>query len=755
MLNNLTDKNPIGSWRGPQEGLPIPIDAGGYICGADQSVDGTMLTHWTDVANGMFRYAGDKQWTWALRPGSIPLIEYEPSKPSAQADSPGFSCLRIARSNKNIFYGQCYGRIWKTTDGGITFERLVGMGELYVGSNSAPGRNSNYNIDIHPTDPNIVLFGTQYHPDKLELCGPFYTLNGGTSKTKIEGLPAPTDTPVENGVTQWYKSYKHLVAIDPGAPANWYVFVRGSGIYKSANAHLGPFSLIAGSPTKCNQITVMANGDLWAAGNPGTGVNDVTRITRAGVVSNFSTGLGSGASALSVDPSNSSIIVAAQYNGHFAVSWNGGTNFSVFQDYMGKVHKGAGECLWLSNRNNSSVYASMLMHDKIVPGKVWVTHGTGIASFIVPADAAGSIILNDFSRGNAEKVATGICSTPNAVVMFNWDYVAFKLRSRTESINVPFQPPLFDNSTGLAIATDAATAADKKTMVMSIAFANRSSAISADDGESWQTLPGQQAAGINAMGAVAINTPQQIVLIGTNNNPCWRTKDGGQNWLPLQLIPGTQLSNQINAHYIRRHIIAADHTRPGAFALVCRLSSGPTGTPGLWFTSDTFDTATRKIEGMIGAGMGEGAAPINGPDHPAQMWQAQLEYIPGYSGELLYTPGNADYPNSRFYYMTGDGATLAQVDPRITGVTSFDFGPPAPGRDRPSVAFHGRVNGVWGLYFTYDWFTTLHLVSRRPDINLSGVAAVGCTNRFGEILVGCSSGWFPYFFTRSTIVRAA
>ena len=122
-----------------------------------------------------------------------------------------------------------------------------------------------------------------------------------------------------------------------------------------------------------------------------------------------------------------------------------------------------------------------------------------------------------------------------------------------------------------------------------------------------------------------------------------------------------------------------------------------------------------------------------------QFWQCQLDYVPGHSGELIYSP-HSDYKSDPFYWSADDGRTWSELNPKIRNVSCFGFGKTAPGQSRPALYFWGAFEGKDGLYGTWDWFKTApQLISRFPSPMLAKPSFVaGDPDQLGRIYFGTS-----------------
>ncbi len=822
-----------------------PIGGGGFVINWDQSTDGTEMACGHDVGSGAYiRNINQDRWYPAYNPTSVTETEAE-GPDGISSDGRGSCGIKYAPSNKNIMYSLWRSRLWRSSNKGAFWNR-TNAGEFFVQANSSnQPHNTQNTISIHPTDPQIVLWGTNKHASNLTVSGAFYTLDGGATAVQITGLPT-TGIPNDGSA-----GGHHYVVIDQGNPNYCYIFVHGQGVWQSTTGVTGTFSKITGSPTACKNIIVDQNGTLWLAtqNNPGP---DIYKRTRAGTATNIQTASGRSVT-VAVDPLNVNRIIVGHSDGVISISYDGGATWpDVYAAYNSNIICGDGEIAWLSNTGFNSSFTSVFVFDKVVPNKVWWVHGTGVSWFMVGTSAGSMPVItyHDYSNGQEEKVASCFLSIPGnpRPILGNWDYSIWPMDDLKRWKNRGIIPPKRGYGNGLMIARGLDYAADDPNfIVVGLAQSDKSNAFSADGGTSWQTIPGQTDALHYWANWIAVNRKNQIIITDTNNFGGSWTADGGITWNPIQLIPGTNTVGFANAVYVRRPNIVADKTRSAVFYLLYTMlpfpvkvtsvndqalsgsgsfpvintytvqpgdkillrvqtntaengvyvltgnssswtfirdksydtwaslsgavvgtgyidgaqfnfavfktetKTGTLGTTsinwtqdnsarnplgGLWKTSDSGATWTQVIKGVV-------RDPAAHGDEDRQFWNCELKAIPGRSGELMYSP-HADYTTDFLFYITNDGTTVNRIGGNVdvTNVSSFDFGPIAPGQTKPSVGFYGKVNGVFGLYLSLDWFATPPiLLARFPVSNLSGCGIVGCDrNILGRVFAG-GIGW--------------
>jgi hypothetical protein len=209
-----------------------------------------------------------------------------------------------------------------------------------------------------------------------------------------------------------------------------------------------------------------------------------------------------------------------------------------------------------------------------------------------------------------------------------------------------------------------------------------------------------------------VSTKPDIVIVQSNNWPAIETRgrfnpstglpDRPEDWSVIELDGSTNYST-ISAYYVTRQSVSADKTRPGVFAMVVsnmdpsvrNATNNPLG--GLWIRNGTDAAWAQTRRGLIG-GKGE----------IAQYWQCHLGYVPGRSGELLYT-GYIGQARCPLVHLQNDGLQETLV-PDVSDVLAFGFGA-NPDSHCPAVLFRGKYRDKEAFWLTLDWFQHVDFVS--------------------------------------------
>lgn len=236
-----------------------PLGAGGFITAVDISADGTRMLHCNDVYNGYLRGAADKQWEHMFRDDNLDEAHWPPTDVGeliggVGVDSGTFGG-RIAPSNKDRIYVSWRWKIWRWDSGTWS---LTNMPVARMQSNEGASRRLQRLIDVHPTDDDIVIVGTNGAGQNV---GAYYSVNG-MDFTQISGLPYVARD-------YQYGTGKYLVAIDQGNPNYVYVHVPGSAAFVNHSISAVLQSGVMYCPAhglQANETVKLATSDTLPAG---------------------------------------------------------------------------------------------------------------------------------------------------------------------------------------------------------------------------------------------------------------------------------------------------------------------------------------------------------------------------------------------------------------------------------------------------------------------------------------------------------
>lgn len=695
---------------------PMPVGGGGFLTGIDFSADGSRGAICTDVGNAYVKDFGvDAKWRTLLTSASLPQADYDPRPDNYSiglSDGDGTYAAIIDPSNKaNILVGfNAYAFI--SHDGGLTFARC-NLAAKKMLANSGEQRLWQRKFAWHPTDSNTFVIGT---------CGDgqYYTQNGGTSFTAI-GIPA--------GTTLGGFATAHLAAFDPGAPLNVFISRHGTGIYRSTAGVTGAFAAIAGGPTSARYMKVMPGGTLWVCTVEGTlwklarGSSAWTQITgMPGSLVAFTFGL---------DPANETRLIVMNSDGSpvqsndAGATWIGASQwFGTFPAPIG-LYQNAVDVPWLGGFSGGFFPSELNFR----PGQVnqlWTAQGLGVSKSNPPATYSRWDWYDD-SLGIEELGFTCGLSIPgNARSLFGcYDKGIWRPRN----LDFPRDVPIFPNGGGVlqvdhCYALDYAPD-DPNYVVGIVNFNNQEAGYSSDGGKTWHVFAAQHPDGAGG-GCVACTGVNNIIWVPGNNGKAVRSSNGGASWSYINMAGSVGgIANWVNSIFTRRNIVSSDKQRTGYAEIVVN-NSNQGITAGVYQTTDHGATWALKFSGVIDAG-----------SDTAQFWHATLSYIPGKSGELLYTAGPTF--NSLFKKSANDGVGWSTLRAgEIDHVNLFGFGLAAPAQSYPAVYFDGNVNGVSGIYRSKDFFAAApELLARWPNNEIGARSFItGDMNKYGRLFVG-------------------
>jgi hypothetical protein len=706
----------------------LPIGGGGFVTGIDISSDGQRFVCRTDVANAYIRNKADAAWLPLFSPATMAQQDYDPLPPlKDKADGQGVAAVRIAPSDKNRVYASYYGFIWRSDDGGRTVRRTRSP-QLAMPSNAGLQRLYNRTIDVDRLNPDRIVVGT---------CGEgmWFSLDGGSGWKRAE-LPAA-------GQSLDGKAGIHLVLIDRSKRDRIYVFVTGRGLFRSDDGPAGKFTLMAGGPSHAAGLIQSSDNSIYVTEQIKAGGGSVWRFSP-------DSGWVSGrpayeAATLAAHPREPASLIASNANGFIMTSRDRGQSWTSHEGVKWK--RTEGEVAWM--RDLISFFPAEMVFDPIAPDHLYVAQGVGVARASGPV---GPLQVTDWSAGIEELCAVDILAVPGGKLFLSaWDKSFWRVDDPTayaNSFRYPVPEGRQPNVDLVAYGSYMDYAGDDPNYVVGVIAASDATrpGYTADGGVSWQSFAGTPPEGWGLGGCIAASTRNNIVLLPSNNGVGAYTLDGGKSWASIKLDGVKSTAAFANAFYVKRQNITADKSRPGTFALVYTTMrnndySEPLG--GLWVTRDGGRSWTQLLKGVIGPGSTNPHEVARKGLEARQFWQCQLDYVPGRSGELVYTP-HADFDADRFYWSRDDGRSWSELHPAIRNVRAFGFGRSAPGQERPVLYFWGRVQGREGLYASLDWFASEpRLITRFPSQMLAKIESIGGDlERFGRVYVGTScAGW--------------
>ena len=708
----------------------VPLGAGGFITGFDASSDGSRFACRADVCNAYIRDRGEPAWRPLFSPATMARADYDPLPArNGKADGPGVGGVRIAPSNRDVIYASYLGYMWRSDDGGKSVRRTSSL-QIKTLANSGVQRLFNRTIDVDPANPDHVLWGTWGE-------GAFFSSDGGQNWRRVDLPPPPARDDRLPGL--------HLVLFDPHDSRRVYVSVSGVGLFASSTGADGAFALIGG-PRVSSHMVAGGHGEVLLCEQTGSDASQIwVYRPEAGWKTHQPI---HEARTVAIDPNDPQRLLGCGPYGFGMITADGGGNWSKRPlTYTADQ----GEVGWIGGM--TALSSAQLLWDPHQKDTAWLAHGVGVARIDVVTGA-----MHDWSAGIEELCAVSGLSVPGGkVFLANWDKPFWRVDHETAYLNSPAYPHPKGDSVSSDLLTNGTfidyAGNDPNVLVGVVNVAGHFShsaapGFSLDGGDSWQIFAGTPPRGWGRGGCIAASTTANFVLLPSNNGFGAYTLDAGNSWLPLQLDGVNDTSHFTNAFYVPRKAIAADKTRAGVFALVystVQPGADPYGNPlgGVWLTEDGGRIWNRVLRGVINDTASHDPRKVPPRQDPRQFWRCQIEYVPGRSRELVYT-GFADFHGDRLWWSKDDGYTWRELHPAIRAVVSFGLGKNRAGQERPSVYFSGDVDGVNGLYASFDWFATKPiLITRFPNPQLcNAVWVTADINRLGRVYVGTGgAGW--------------
>lgn len=708
-----------------------PLGAGGFVTGLDISSDGGRFACRTDVCNAYVRDRSDPYWRPLFSPTSMGPSDLNPlPNRNKKADGQGVSGVRIAPSDKDVIYATYLGYAWRSTDGGRTVRRTK-LAQQTMMSNAGRQRLFNPTIDVHPLKAGEVVVGTWGD-------GAWHSSDGGENWNKIALPMAAQSFDAKPGV--------YLVLFDALQPQNIYIFVTGVGLFHSTVGAGGEFMACPGGPAFCSNLVGGRDGSVLLC--------EHTEKADSGLLWNFHSERGWSSSkppyemrVVAVDPNDPRHLVASNENGFIVRSTDRGIAWKKASGAWSSVD---GEVGWIGDL--VTLFPSQIMFDPARRFQFWMSHGVGVCRGGPVSDSYNYI---DWSAGIEELCAVSAISVPGGRTYFSaWDKPFWRLddeNAYNNNFRYPRDPSTRHSNDVVLVGTFLDYAGDDPNFLVGVTGSHgegpsrRGPGYSSDGGENWYLFEGKPPKGWGFGGCIAASTKTNFVLLPSNNAVGCYTQDGGKSWDSLMLDGLHDTSGFANAYYVVRKNISADKTRPGVFSLVYTVmqrGSDPYGNPlgGMWLTQDGGRTWKQTLRGLINH-YDHSHSTAGVEQENRQFWQCQLDYVPGLSGELLYT-AHADFKDDRLWWSNDDGVTWKELNSSVRNVRSFGFGKPAPGSPRPALYFSGTVGGATGVYASFDWLASKpHLLSRNASPLLAEIIWVaGDPNRFGRIYLGASAG---------------
>lgn len=623
-------------------------------------------------------------------------------------------------NTKVVYFGSPQNGLWRSFDGGASFESVTDNGDLQATTN----------VDLPRVDPGCGTTKVEGH--KVSKCV-YVTLTGGSILASTDG-----------GVT-WQD-------ISNGQPMD-------------------------GSPG----FTILdALGNLWTTNSQDS---NIYRYSRSGTWTSFTTPI-SGITGIAIDPRNSNRIFVINGGGALARSLDGGQTWTGFGNGLTFSETQPIQWLRPSEIRPQEHYFSNggLYFD--ATGQLFSPGGNDGVVSTMPDDAvntASNPPVWKSSPGIEELVATAATIPPGDRPMLAVeDETLFSINNpdRYNADHFPvnlwaYNPQLGYNNNGLSSAQDINYIPNQPKYV-AVASDNsfagdpqkqQFSSYSSDGGVTWQVFP-SIANGTNPCilwgGTIAISArapgheddapgSDNLVRLPSSNfqfGPVapapFYSKDGGATWTQTTSFDAVSGSTKqtpcegdsvtsytympsfwgdwVNA--LQQHSVIADPVTAGTFYL--NLTAG-----GFW----------RSTDGGVTWSQPAGAAQLPTYTHHGKMFAE-----PGVSGNIWLVDGREGATAHGLYHTTDGGNTFVR-NPNFDYAWALALGKHAPESSSPAIYVYGLKSGDsrWGIFQSTDDGASFHRISDYPANIFDYVTTLAASwDTFGTVYVGFTGNSFVY-----------
>lgn len=670
--------------KGNRDWKVLQIGAGGYITGIDAAADGTLVIR-TDTYGG---YLWDGQrwqqlFTRATMPDDVDLtgLPYE---------------IRIAPSNTNIFYAHLSNGFFRTDDRGRNWTRLPFP---IAGSHSGDRRADGQKMAVHPTDPNVVLAGTEGK-------GTFITRDGGKTWTKIDAIPVGEGN--DRSVTGICIRGNRMLAGSFGAGV--FESTDGGRTWKNIGgpAAIGHATL---TPADSYVASDFRTGALWryAGGQWSKPLPD-----------------GNSIHAVAADP---------KQPGRMACTNNGGAPHFSRDDgktWTGQNHatKAAiSDDIPYLNKTGDYLSSGGIVFDPKGTDRLLHSAGVGVWELDIPADPIEwwtPLLMRSRSLGIEQLVTTcAVAPKGGKPSVACWDRAMFYIDD-PDRLASTYTPE------GFTMCWSVASAAHEPLFLVRLVAwwgaDNNHHGFSTDGGKTWQRFASLPANLNNAVGGcIAASTRDNFIMLPSGRLPSY-TLDGGKTWAECQIPGATDPRGFHHSYYLRRFTVAADPVRKGVFRIYYTGEAA-----GVYETRDGGKTWEKVFSGQ-----------------PADWayWNSQLLAVPGRADDLLFNSGAQTGPKGEITAITlrrsrDGGRTWAEM-PEVQAV-SVGFGAPLVAGGPAAIYLWGFIDGKRAIYGSADDGKTWVPLGDYPLESLDSINFVeGDMNIPGRVYVGFGGSGCAY-----------
>jgi hypothetical protein len=510
----------------------VKIGAGGFVTGIQIASDGTQFVR-TDTSGAYVRSSSSDPWA------QVNVKSRMPGADATIACAYGAYAIAIAPSNSSRLYmytgnPACYGYIFRSDDKGLTWAR-TGFLSVAADANDQGEPNSRLagpHMAVDPANADIVFAST---PSS----GLWKTTDGGTTWNRVTAVGSGTTPPGAQMGLGHLIVFDPTSSVVGGVTQGIYVSTYGTGVYHTTTG--GPlasgWTLTTSTPTTHNQMAIGPDGVLWLTNTDccGGGAGSLLRYNGT-----WSTSIASGTPQLSgvaVDPNNCASagachVYALNYTGNLYITTNGGGSWVGPTAFT----RSSATIPWLAAAATSTEAYAVIKFDPSQVNTMYVTTGVGVAKTNPPTTNVS--VTWTFDSVGIESLATTFGTTvpSGPILLTSYDRPLWIVTDPTT-----YQSTYYPNGSFGQIDPGwyAEYAAGTSTLVETSTIQNGQ--ISANSGSTWATFATQPTpAGVSAVGGnlAAASATNMVWLLSDDAGPYFTT-NGGATWAPCIITGGT------------------------------------------------------------------------------------------------------------------------------------------------------------------------------------------------------------------------